>query len=107
MSQQVIQPNEINIELNSEIAKGNYSNLAIITHSSSEFILDFARLLPGVPKAEVTSRIIMTAEHAKRLFMALSDNISKYESQNGEIKINNLSTKENIPFGFGPSSANA
>lgn len=99
------QGKEININLSEEIAKGSYSNLAIITHSSSEFILDFARMLPGVPKAEVTNRIIMTAEHAKRLFMALSDNIAKFEAQYGDIKLNN--TKGTIPMGFGPGSANA
>ena len=96
---------EININLPEEVAKGNYSNLAIITHSSSEFILDFARLLPGAPKAEVTSRIIMTSEHAKRLFIALKDNIAKFESQFGEIQLNN--PKGTIPMGFGPGSANA
>jgi hypothetical protein len=97
--------NEININLSEEIAKGSYSNLAIITHSSSEFILDFARLLPGTPKAEVTNRIIMTSEHAKRLYMALKDNISKFENQFGEIQLN--ASKSTIPMGFGSGSANA
>lgn len=106
MSNQIKPEQEINIELSQETSKGHYSNLAIITHSSSEFILDFARMLPGVPKAEVASRIIMTAEHAKRLFLALSDNISKFENQYGEIKLHNT-PKGNIPLGFGPNSANA
>jgi len=77
----------IQIELNDEIAQGIYSNLAIIAHSSSEFIVDFVRMMPGIPKAKVQSRIILTPEHAKRLMMALADNIKKYESQNGEIKL--------------------
>jgi hypothetical protein len=95
---------EINIELSKEVAQGSYSNIAIITHSSSEFILDFARILPGIQKAEVSNRIIMTAEHAKRLFLALSDNISKFEKQHGEIVINNT---PNLPMGFGPNGAEA
>lgn len=99
------QGKEININLSEEVSKGSYSNLAIITHSSSEFIIDFARMLPGLPKAEVTNRIIMTAEHAKRLYLALSDNISKFEAQYGDIKLNNQ--KGTIPMGFGPGSANA
>jgi hypothetical protein len=77
--------NQLNIELTDEIAQGIYSNLAVISHSSSEFILDFIRLMPGVPKAHVKSRIILTPEHAKRLLSALQDNISKYERQFGSI----------------------
>ena len=68
--------NQINIELKEDVAQGVYSNLAIITHSTSEFILDFVRVMPGVPKAEVKSRIILTPEHAKRLLLALKDNIA-------------------------------
>lgn len=78
---------QINIELKPEIARGTYSNLAIITHSSSEFIIDFVSMLPGIPKPEVTSRIVMTPEHAKRLLNALQDNIAKYENQFGTINI--------------------
>ncbi len=78
---------EFSIELKPEIAKGLYSNLVVITHSHSEFILDFATMLPGFPKPEVSSRIIMTPEHAKRLLLALQDNIEKYESQNGTITL--------------------
>ena len=79
--------NQLNIELKEEIAQGTYSNLAIISHSSSEFVLDFVRIMPGIPKAEVKSRIILTPEHAKRLWLALSDNISKFENNHGSIKV--------------------
>lgn len=79
--------NNIQIELSDEIAQGIYSNLAIIAHSSSEFVVDFVRMMPGIPKAKVQSRIILTPEHAKRLMMALIDNVKKYEAQNGEIKL--------------------
>ena len=78
--------NQINIELGEEIAQGVYSNLAVITHSNTEFVVDFIRLMPGIPKAKVKSRIILTPEHAKRLYLALQDNISKFESINGPIK---------------------
>ena len=78
--------NQINIELPEEIADGEYSNLAIITHSNQEFVIDFVRLAPGVPKAKVKSRIILTPQHAKRLMMALSENVRKFEQMHGEIK---------------------
>lgn len=81
--------NEIQIELSDEVAQGIYSNLAIISHSTSEFVVDFIRIVPGVPKAKVKSRIILTPEHAKRLLMALKDNIEKFEQQNGPIRIQN------------------
>ncbi len=77
---------QINIELGEEVASGIYSNLAIITHSPTEFVVDFVRLMPGVPKAKVKSRIILTPQHAKRLMKALKDNIGKYESAHGPIK---------------------
>ena len=77
---------QLNIELSEEIAEGIYSNLAIITHSNSEFVLDFIRVMPGIPKAKVKSRIILTPEHAKRLLQALEDNIEKFENFNGTIK---------------------
>ncbi len=80
-------PNEINIELTEAVAEGVYSNMAIISHSSSEFVLDFVRLLPGIPKAQVKSRVILTPEHAKRLLLSLQDNIGKYEAMFGEIRI--------------------
>lgn len=77
----------LNLELKPEIAKGCYSNLAIISHSHSEFVIDFATMLPGMPKPDISNRILMTPEHAKRLLGALSDNISKYESLFGQIEI--------------------
>lgn len=81
--------NKINIELPEEIAEGVYSNLAIISHSHSEFVLDFIRILPNVPKAKVKSRVILTPTHAKRLLKALSDNVNKYEKQFGPIEGSN------------------
>jgi Protein of unknown function (DUF3467). len=77
-------------ELTDDVAQGIYSNLALIAHSSSEFVVDFVRMMPGVPKAKVQSRIILTPEHAKRLMLALAENIKKYESQNGEIKLQGM-----------------
>lgn len=96
------QKNQINIELSDDIAGGIYSNLAIITHSPTEFVLDFVSLMPGTPKAKVKSRVVMTPQHAKRLYKALSENISKYESNYGAIKeVNN----EMIPpFSMGPKA---
>ncbi len=82
-----MEPKTIDIEIKPEVAQGHYANLAIITHSSSEFILDFAQNMPGLPKMQVASRVIMTPEHAKRLLNALTENIRKYESQFGEIKL--------------------
>ena len=79
--------NQLQIELKEEVAQGTYANLAIITHSSSEFILDFVRVMPGVPKAGVQSRIIVAPEHANRLLRALEDNIAKYERAFGPIRI--------------------
>ncbi|MDL2282683.1 DUF3467 domain-containing protein [Parabacteroides sp. OttesenSCG-928-G06] len=73
--------NEIQVELSEEMAQGTYANLAIISHSSSEFILDFVRIVPGVPKAKVKSRVILTPDNARRLLHALEDNISKFEIQ--------------------------
>jgi len=78
--------NQLNIELPDEIADGLYSNLAIISHSQSEFVLDFVRIMPNMPKARVKSRIILTPQHAKRLMNALKDNVSKYEQQIGPIQ---------------------
>lgn len=97
--------NQINIELSEEIAEGIFSNLAIITHSNTEFVLDFIRVMPGVPKAKVKSRIILTPEHAKRLMIAMQDNIEKFEAQNGRIK----TQEENpaFPMNFGGPAAQA
>ena len=76
----------IEIQLDEQVAQGNYCNLAIIAHSTSEFILDFATMLPGLPKARVKSRVVLTPEHAKRLLMSLQENITRYESNMGQIK---------------------
>lgn len=95
--------NQLNIELTEDIAEGIYSNLAIITHSNSEFILDFVKVLPGVPKAKVKSRIILTPQHAKRLLQALGENIGKYESIHGTIK----QTDAGLPMNFGGPTAQA
>ena len=78
---------QLNFDLKPEVAQGTYSNLAIITHSRSEFILDFAAMLPGLPKPEVRSRILMTPEHCKRLLGALTENINRYETQFGPISL--------------------
>ena len=93
------QSTQLNIELPTEVAKGVYSNLAIISHSTSEFVLDFIQILPGTPKAEVRSRIIMTPQHAKRLLIALSDNIKKFEANSGDIVISEQEMK--LPPNFG------
>jgi hypothetical protein len=97
--------NQIDIELTEEVADGIYSNLAIISHSNSEFILDFVRMLPGVPKAKVKSRMILAPEHAKRLLMALNENIGKYEANFGEIRIPDNSPE--IPMNFGGPTGEA
>ena len=99
--------NQINIELKEDVAQGTYSNLAIITHSSSEFVIDFIRVMPGIPKADVKSRIILTPEHAKRLMMALTDNIKKFEKVHGEIKKVESSGSPLIPMNFGGPTAQA
>lgn len=95
--------NQINIELPEQVAEGVYSNLAVISHSQSEFVVDFIQILPGLPKAKVRSRIILSPQHAKRLMNALSDNIAKYESQNGKIK----DEDQMIPMNFGTPTAQA
>ena len=98
---------QLNIELKEDVAQGTYSNLAIITHSTSEFVLDFVRIMPGMPKAEVKSRIILTPEHAKRLLMALQDNIAKFEAQHGPIKNIEPGGGGNFPMNFGGPTAQA
>ncbi|MFW5877635.1 MAG: DUF3467 domain-containing protein [bacterium] len=107
MAQEDQNKKQINIELSDEVSQGIYSNLAVITHSAAEFILDFVRIMPGVPKAKVKSRIILTPEHAKRLMAALQDNISKYESTHGPIKNVEGSGGPNVPMNFGGPSAQA
>ena len=95
----------LNIELTEEVAEGTYSNIAIINHSPSEFIVDFIQMMPGVPKAKVKSRIILTPQHAKRLMNALNDNISKFQAQHGEIK--DVDPTGGIPMNFGGPTAEA
>lgn len=91
--------NQINIELSEEMAEGVYANLAMIAHSNSEFVIDFIRLMPGVPKAKVKSRVIITPEHAKRLLLALKENVKKYEDTFGQIKQTDDSFS--FPMNFG------
>ena len=88
---------QLEIDLSHEVAQGTYANLTIIAHSTSEFIIDFIRLMPGVTKPEVKSRIILTPENAKRLMLALQDNIWKYEQDNGTIR---LASENQQPTGF-------
>jgi len=96
--------NKLNIELGEETAEGIYSNLAIISHSNSEFVIDFIKIMPGMPKAKVKSRILMTPEHAKRLLSALQDNINKYEATHGKVKDIEAS---GIPLNFGGPTGEA
>jgi Protein of unknown function (DUF3467) len=98
------QPGAINIELSEEIAEGIYSNLAVISHSNAEFVVDFIRMMPNVPKARVKARIILTPQHAKRLLMALRENIQKYEKQFGLVE---ESDQPFPPMNFGPTTAQA
>lgn len=95
-------PNQakINIELDEKIADGTYSNLAIINHSVSEFVVDFVNIMPGVPKSKVKSRIILTPQHAKRLLKALNENVVRFEQNHGEIKDYE---QPPIPMSFGPT----
>ena len=93
------QQKNLNIELSEEISEGVYANLAMIAHSSSEFVIDFIRLMPGLPKAKVKSRIVITPEHAKRLLHALEENINKYESNFGSIK--QVEEVPKYPINFG------
>ena len=99
--------NQLNINLSEEVAQGIYSNLAVINHSSSEFILDYIRVMPGVPKAEVKSRIILTPEHAKRFLKALQDNIERYEKMHGEIDTKKGGGSGSMPMNFGGPTAQA
>jgi len=97
-------PNQINIELSEEMAEGIYCNLAIISHSNSEFIVDFIKMMPGTPKARVKSRILLSPQHAKKLMRALNENVKKFEALHGAIK---EPTDNNIPpinFGGPPPS---
>ena len=91
---------QINIELDEKIAEGTYSNLAIINHSVSEFVIDFVSIMPGTPKSKVKSGIILTPQHAKRLLKALGDNVNRFEKAHGEIKDYE---QPPIPLNFGPT----
>lgn len=98
------QPNQLNIEIGEEVAEGQYANLAIITHSHAEFVIDFVNVMPGTPKSKVKSRIIFTPQHAKRFMKALEDNIRNFENAHGVIK----DLEEiNIPMNFGGPTAQA
>jgi hypothetical protein len=92
---------QLNIELPEDLSEGLYSNLAIISHSPQEFVIDFIRVMPGVPKAKVKSRIVVTPEHAKRLMKALADNVKKYEQQFGAI---NDKEQPILPMNYGPTA---
>lgn len=104
MSEEVNDENKLNIELTEEVADGIYSNLAVISHSNSEFVIDFIKVMPGVPKAKVKSRILMTPQHAKRLMQALADNISRYESAFGEVRESDVAP---FPMNFGGPAGEA
>lgn len=98
---------QLDIEISEEVADGTYSNFAIITHSNTEFVLDFIRLMPGVPKGKVKSRVILAPQHAKRLLMALGENLAKYENHFGEIELDELSSNPAIPLNFGGTTGQA
>jgi ribonuclease BN (tRNA processing enzyme) len=102
--QETTQPNQINIEISDETAEGTYINLAIITHSHAEFVLDFVNVMPSTPKSKVKSRVIMTPFHAKRFMKAMVENIQKFEAVNGTIQ--DLETVE-MPFNFGGPAGQA
>ena len=99
------QQNQLQIELPQEVAQGQYANFAIITHSSSDFVIDSARVLPGLPKSQVKSRVILAPEHAKRLLAALQENIVRYEREFGPIKIPNQEPRTIAPFPVGKGEA--
>ncbi len=97
--------NQINIELPEEVAEGIYSNLAIISHSHSEFVVDFIRMMPNVPKAKVKSRVVLTPQHAKRLLRALAENVKKFEAQFGSIAEHDIPSYPNMNFNTPPAQA--
>lgn len=99
------QQGQMQIELPQDVAQGEYANFAIITHSGSDFVIDFARVLPGVPKAQVKSRVILAPEHAKRLLGALQENIMRYEREFGPIQIPNQEPRTISPFPTGKGEA--
>ncbi|MBL7770415.1 MAG: DUF3467 domain-containing protein [Flavipsychrobacter sp.] len=98
------QQNQLNIEISEEMAEGEYANLAIITHSHAEFVIDFVNVMPGTPKSRVKSRIILTPQHAKRFMKAMIENIDRFEEVNGDIK--DLEEIQ-VPMNFGGPAAQA
>ena len=102
--QQPTPEQQLNIELTEEMADGQYANLAIITHSFAEFVFDFVNVMPNVPKAKVKSRIVMTPQHAKRLMRALIENVKRFETQHGVIKVQETPA---VPFTFGGTTGQA
>lgn len=98
------QPTQLNIEISEEIAEGNYSNLAIITHSHAEFVIDFVNVMPGTPKSKVKSRVILTPQHAKRFMKALTEYVNRFEQLNG--KIQDIEEVQ-LPLNFGGPTAQA
>lgn len=104
MNNNDIQPNQLNIEISEEVAEGSYANLAIITHSHAEFVIDFVNVMPGTPKSKVKSRIIFTPQHAKRFMKALIENVEKFEAAQGIIK--DLDEMQ-FPVNFGGPTAQA
>lgn len=97
--------NQMNIELSEEVSEGIYSNLAIISHSHSEFVVDFIRMMPNLPKAKVKARVILTPQHAKRMLKAMAENVKKYEAQFGKIDEPNAPVYPNMNFNTPPAQA--
>ncbi len=98
----------LDLELDEATAQGHYANLAIISHSASEFVIDFAAIMPGIPKAKIKSRIVLSPEHAKRLLISLQDNITRYESSVGRIDIRSpqaSSDEGGLTIGFAQGEA--
>ena len=104
MADQQLPNNQLNIEISEEVAEGQYANLAIITHSHAEFVIDFVNVMPGTPKSKVRSRIILTPQHAKRFMKALVENVGRFEAANG--KIQDLEEVQ-LPLNFGGPTAQA
>lgn len=104
MPDQAAAPNQLNIEISEEVSEGQYANLAIITHSHAEFVVDFVNVMPGTPKSKVKSRIILTPSHAKRFMKAMIENVKKFEATNGPIQ--DLEAVE-LPMNFGGPTAQA
>ena len=102
--QQAPPSNQLNIEISEEMSEGTYANLAVITHSHAEFVIDFVNVMPGTPKSKVKSRIIFTPMHAKRFMKALAENVGRYEAAHGNIQ--DMEQIE-IPFNFGGPTAQA